>query len=98
MRLIDADALESKIIKEKDAVVSRDTYGIGYNNGMSMAHAMSVMSPTIDAVPVVRCRDCVWYEPDRDGEWIGCYFDTELKDDRPNADDFCSRGERRSNE
>lgn len=31
MRLIDADTLESKIIKVRDAVVSHDKYSIGYS-------------------------------------------------------------------
>lgn len=54
-------------------------------------------TPIVDAVPVVRCKDCIY------GEWwgnfefdIGQYFcefmdgDVELK-----GDDFCSRGKRR---
>ena len=96
MRLIDADALESKITKEKDAVVSHDTYGTGYNNGLAMAHALAVMSPTIDAVPVVRCKDCIHYY---DGACLKIYSDGAASayawQDR-DAEDFCSYGERRS--
>ena len=47
MRLIDADALESKGIKF-------ETYG-----GATFIALGSVRTaPTIDAVPVVRCKDC----------------------------------------
>lgn len=57
--------------------------------------------PTVDAVEVVRCKDCVHYvnllgnESDyRCSIFSGCY-------DRPyptEADDFCSYGERREGE
>lgn len=42
--------------------------------------------PTVDAVPVVRCRDCTHYN----GHWNCDYFDSAVLDD-----DFCSYGERR---
>lgn len=54
-------------------------------------------APTIDAVPVVRCKDCKYAEWWGNFEFdIGQYFcefmeyNVELKDD-----DFCSKGERR---
>lgn len=42
--------------------------------------------PTADAVPVVRCRDCIHYNGHRNCD----YFDPAVLDD-----DFCSYGERR---
>lgn len=96
MRLIDADALERKITKEKNAVVSRDTYGIGYNDGMAMAYALAVMSPTIDAVPVVRCKDCVWCEQGKSYEPY-CNHPTDGMYD-VQRDDFCSYGGRRTSD
>lgn len=45
--------------------------------------------PTVDAVPVVRCRDCNWYQPDAD-KWCG-YF--ECMGFEPN--DYCSQGKRK---
>ena len=48
--------------------------------------------PTIDAVPVVRCKDCKWWKK------AGCAFDTRCKEDIPKADDFCSYGERKDKE
>ena len=50
-----------------------------------------------DVVPVVRCKDCTWYAPNNEGLWYGCAFDTRNEDDRPQADDFCSYGERKDN-
>ena len=48
MRLIDADALVSlEEVKHK---------GCAYIEEINNA-------PTIDAVPVVRCKDCKWYDP-----------------------------------
>lgn len=49
-------------------------------------------APTIDAVPVVRCKDCKFY---------GCFFSDSFCDriETPmSPDDFCSCGERRTNE
>ena len=57
-------------------------------------------APTVDAVPVVRCKDCIhWHEPE--GVCLKIYSDGAVSEyawqDR-NADDFCSYGERRTNE
>lgn len=71
-RLIDADALI------KEAMKSPNYFIIKYK---------VENAPTIDAVPVVRCRDCKhWLKGD------GSCF--------PHADcnDFCSHGERRDDE
>ena len=86
MRIIDADALERKITKEKDSFVAHDPYNTGYNNGLAMAHAMVVTSPTIDAVPVVRCKDC-W----KSDEGLCSYYFKTVP-----GKDFCGDGERRS--
>ena len=55
-------------------------------------------APTIDAVPVVRCKDCKHCTPDEN--IVGGYGDCFYKDDIHsivNADDFCSYGERKDN-
>ena len=60
-------------------------------------------APTVDAVPVVRCRDCKWYMP---GElFTDIMFCHRLKKDNGKpakynycADDFCSYGERKDGE
>lgn len=48
-------------------------------------------APTVDAVPVVRCKDCINYEPDK--YFDGCVFPAGLN--CPEPDDFCSHGERK---
>ena len=57
-------------------------------------HRIIEMQPTVDAVPVVRCRECVgrpFWEEDHNGVPVcllsGLYVRSE--------DDFCSYGERK---
>jgi len=55
-------------------------------------------APTLDAVQVVRCKDCKWFADNNGGEWYGCkMFHVVLAtpEDAPKPDDFCSYGERR---
>ncbi|MBQ6852393.1 MAG: hypothetical protein IJO04_05125 [Oscillospiraceae bacterium] len=51
-------------------------------------------APTVDAVDVVRCKDCRFII-DRENGTHGCYRNL-LEDCKP--DDFCSYGERREGE
>lgn len=79
MRLIDADAL----IKEANA-----DGAYGYVDAKQIADA-----PTVDAVEVVRCKDCKYLM------FSDCYGECgqgHMGIVRP--DDFCSYGERRTNE
>lgn len=63
-------------------------------------HRIIEMQPTVDAVEVVRCRDCKWYMP---GDlFTDIMFCHRLKKDNGKpakynycADDFCSYGERK---
>lgn len=75
MRLIDADALIDELgISDEDIIFE----------------GMLVDAPTIDAVPVVRCKDCKW-KADTIGEsWCDFHEFTILSDD-----DYCYHGERR---
>lgn len=51
MRLIDADALIDELgISDEDIIFE----------------GMLVDAPTIDAVPVVRCRNCRWWDKERE--------------------------------
>lgn len=49
--------------------------------------------PTADVEPVVRCRDCRYYDPE-DWGGITCKADGGMTD--PDEDSFCSQGERRT--
>ena len=51
-------------------------------------------APTIDAVPVVRCEDCVHWDG-KDGQCPSQTTGDPYLDQKPAADAFCSQGERK---
>ena len=83
MRLIDGDALKKEFPKDTDWEYPVNTNGY-------VCETIDEQ-PTIDAVEVVRCRDCKHYDPS-DGycEFIGDYdFDENF---------YCGNGERKDGE
>ena len=79
MRIIDADYLLAEAMADG---------AYGYVDAKQIADA-----PTIDAVPVVRCKDCKWHEDEQPGVvycpwvvggWVGDGW-------------FCKGGERKEN-
>lgn len=52
----------------------------------------SIKSCIVDAVPVVRCRDCKYLYTDEYG-FLACAESGAMLD--PEDDDYCSRGQRR---
>lgn len=46
-------------------------------------------SDGVDAVEVVRCKDCKWFND------IGCAISIVDDSDKPKYDDYCSYGERK---
>ena len=92
MRLIDADEIENK-------TVPMDSYD-GFWSGPAIKLSVISKSPTIDAVPVVRCRECKHWNSSgskagnsfSDMEYIGgCEFTNYYRTES----DFCSYGEKR---
>ena len=92
MRLIDADALIEKSLKDANCYMDNNDIKHGYHNVQCLIYD----APTIDAVPVVRCKDCKNWTEWENGtgscsrfalDWIGT-----------DADDFCSMGERKDND
>ena len=88
MRLIDADALG--IGKANRAAFNNLAYADGWNSAIEMI----ANAPTIDAVPVVRCKDCRWCSP---RGLLGDLFCSQRLS-YPYANDFCSLGERRDDD
>ena len=87
MRLIDADNLAPDIC---DAEIEYGTKPVHFS-----ANAID-FAPTIDAVPVVRCKDCKHGYPC--GDEIVCYHpEYELAEGKWSykKDFFCSYGERK---
>lgn len=78
MRLIDADALFQEF--EKSAWNDN-------NDRDDIAEELLLKSKTIDAVEVVRCKDCKKYRTE------ACAMD-EFCNTKPDDYDFCSYGER----
>ena len=106
MRLIDADALRDAlgITGAKETCKGcqynkRFNFACNTDDAPSFAYVCEAIddAPTVDAVPVIRCKDCKYY---RDGD---CWHERE--DDRwiyyrsvinePNPDDYCSLAERK---
>ena len=88
-RLIDADALHRKVKMETNP------YGkpaIDYDSGVKILEWID-KAPTIDAVPVVRCKDCKYRFKNNGHSRDGCpIIDANIWMD---GDDFCSHRERK---
>lgn len=85
MRLIDADALIDELgISDEDIIFE----------------GMLVDAPTIDAVPVVRCKDCKGSEVfQNDSSGVMARYCKAFTLNRMVADDdYCSYGERKSDD
>ncbi len=97
MRLIDADALKDMMLQAyNDALPEFD---MPWKKKMALSVTLSFMAdvdeaPTVDAVPVVRCRECRHRDPEdhkcESGEMErqGCPFPVD-------DDYFCKYGARR---
>ena len=48
--------------------------------------------PTVDAVHIVRCKDCKWYVYSEKAFGHVCYFNSSYR----REDDYCSDGERKT--
>lgn len=84
MRLIDADKFILALMDASLSSVDEDTI-------LDLVDS----APTVDAVPVVRCRECKHSEKiDYQGRWLYCC----MRYAGPSVvrkDDFCSHGERK---
>lgn len=87
MRLIDANVLWERLDNEP-----------WFDNADRDMIALPIVDaiPTVDAKIVVHCKDCIYWQdnnngyPHKDCKWV-C-------EETPDADDFCSYGERRTDE
>ena len=83
MRPIDADALDSVVLRMNDegAQITRGEY--------KLIDSVIFEFPTIDAVPVIRCKDCKWFGKS------GCAILIVDESDMPKENDYCSWAERK---
>lgn len=87
MRLIDADKLKEDALDLPNCPNEfSDTY--------DKARILDLVDeqPAVDAEPVVRCKDCRWFE--NDGYHTNCQIIRFCVE----AEDYCSKGERRKDD
>ncbi len=92
-RLIDAEELELQFDVSDEDIIAKEIIR---------------NAPTVDAVPVVRCRDCIAFEEigkhptNNGGTPFGyCYhwqYEQGMSPNEVDGDDFCSYGERKVDE
>ena len=86
MRLINADVLKQHI----DKLPALPDGNFAGNH--SALKALINMQPTVDAVPVVRCKDCIRFRPD-DDVWGWCTVSGKMR-----CKGYCSYGVRKDGE
>lgn len=84
-RLVDVD----KLISSLGWLVESGMTGNKTKAVIKLAIQTADGQPTVDAVEVVRCKDCRWFEND------GFHTNCQIMRFCVEADDYCSRGERR---
>lgn len=104
MRLIDADALKEWV--ENWFTMNRYYHPYAKSNNIPIPELYDLLErmPTIDAVPVVRCRECRWWDQKEDSQYGYCYAcrhnffssNWEISIRRTYREDFfCADGERK---
>ena len=96
MRLIDADWV---LKHTKPYELSDEDWSVTGGTAIRLIHNAVNNAPNIDAVAVVRCKDCKWFADNNGGEWYGCQMFHVVRitpEDAPKPDDFCSYGERKN--
>lgn len=110
MRLIDADAL-LELYDKKDWSEMDDEEWDDLRVSLRLVKQNILDMPTIDAVPIVRCRDCKWCDVTDygAGEVLECIrnrlyrinsisLEGEAYFRKVEPDDYCSWGERRTDD
>lgn len=70
-----------------------DVYKKGWNDALQAAHDNA---PAVDAVEVVRCKDCKWCSEDYDTDGNVPYWTCKNWDCGTDADGFCHEAERKT--
>lgn len=95
MRLIDANYVLAHL---KPYELSDEEWSVTGGTALRLIHTAINQAPTIDAKPVVRCKDCIHYDM---GVCLKIYSDGNAHPDawQPRKlEDFCSYGERKDND
>lgn len=91
MRLIDANAL----LQHKRKMSGADFGGEFWDEAVLTSDIKN--APTVDAVPVVRCKDCKYYRPQKkSAHWENrANYCNRIVTIKVQPYDFCSYGERK---
>ena len=105
MKLIDADELRAWLVKAgRFLKLQDDKRTASHAIGKIIDHVDKI--PAVDAVPVVRCRDCALFEeigtrPGNEGAPFGyCYhwdYEQGMSPNQVDGNDFCSYGQAHTN-
>ena len=94
-RLIDANDVpklfEKKYEETEQRILDGKTYLDTLAEGFTEADDIILSMPTVDAVEVVRCKDCIYYHKKLGIGFGQCSKCTLM----PYPEDFCSYGERK---
>lgn len=86
MRLVNADALLSEMEKYSDPTASENDYLFGMQQRLETCIELVEDAQTVDAVEVVRCRECRWCNMGECEHKFGLLVS--------NDENYCSYGER----
>ena len=84
MRLIDADKFILALMDASLSSVDEDTI-------LDLVDSV----PTVDAEPVILCKDCKYFLPPTKNDFTACRYDKCGGMLAPGPNDFCSYGERK---
>ena len=90
---IEREAISEEIRKYYYKNPPNFSYGEGFDRGLDRAQRAILDAPAADVVPVVRCKDCKYWQDNNDG-----YPHEECRwghGETPDANDFCSYGTRK---
>ncbi len=88
---IEREAFQAALQKKKAGVANK-RYTEGWNDCLMRIKSMVSSFPTADVAPVVRCKDCKYWQDNNGG-----YPHEECRwghGETPDDNDFCSYGER----
>lgn len=75
------------LISKKALLMDMELEPDGWYKGRIIEHHVN-SSPIVDAVPVVRCRECEYACPLVQEEWVACILWSRASE----ADGFCHKG------
>lgn len=98
MRLIDADNIrdlfDAEFKETRKLILGGETHLDNLAEGFAEADRVVWAMPAVDAVPVVRCKDCKYSCKDGNGRSCeGYWYELSEYDVTVKDDDFCSYGE-----